>query len=153
MDTIIIIWSVVIIGFLIIEMVSAGFVGICFSIAGLAGLGLHFMGQNIYVQLIGFSVVLAVCLLFLMPFLKKLSNLKGDEANPISRTNLDLIIDMDGICQEKITRLEEGIVLVDGKEWTAMVKSDILINKGDEVIVKSIEGSKIIVEKKEGVEK
>ena len=52
---------------------------------------------------------------------------------------------MTGIVTEEITKNEVGEVKVDGKKWSAVAKSK--INVGDEVIIKDIDGVKLIVEK------
>lgn len=148
MDTMMIIWLIVIIGFLVIEIMTPGFVSICFSIAGVVSLILYFLGFNLLGQLVGYAIGLAVTLYFILPFLKKLANSKSaDGSQPIVRTNLDAIIGEVGVCLEDISLLNDGLVKIEGKEWTAKVQDDIIIKSGDPVLIKEIQGSKVIVEK------
>ena len=60
------------------------------------------------------------------------------------RTNLDRVIGMTGIVTEAISKFSSGEVLVDGKRWTAVSNSDIDVKR--EVIIKEIEGVKVVVE-------
>lgn len=150
MDAMLIIWLIVIVGFLFIEILTPGFVSICFSIAAVPALILHLLGFSLLVQLIVYAIALAICLYYIIPVLRRMMNIKTESDSPIARTNLDLIIDATGVCLEPISKTADGLVKVEGKEWTAKVEDDVVINKDDLVIVKSITGSKIIVEKKEG---
>lgn len=150
MDYILIIWIIVIVGFLLIEIMTPGMVAICFSIAAIPALILHLLGFNIFVQLVVYAVVLAICLYFFIPVLRRMMNIKTESNSPVARTNLDLIIGATGVCLEEITPVQDGLVKVEGKEWTAKIDDSSSIEKDELVIVKNITGSKIIVEKKEG---
>jgi len=154
MDAMLIIWLIVIIGFLFIEITTPSFVAICFSIAGAVSLVLHFLGFSIMAQLVAYVVTLAITLYFIIPVFKKMNNIKSYGGKPKVRTNLDLIVGEVGVCLERITMLEDGLVKVEGKEWTAKVIDDIVIEPNTAVVVKEIQGSKIIVEpeKKESEE-
>lgn len=150
MDTLLVIWLIVIVGFAVLEAMTPGMVAICFSIAGLGALLAYFIGASLLVQLIVYVIVLGVCLYFLIPVLKRLSKLEVDDQNQKHvKTNLDLVIGELGEALSDISFLNEGVVKVDGKEWTAKVNHENeSISKGDVVKVKAISGSKIIVEKK-----
>ena len=60
------------------------------------------------------------------------------------KTNLDRVVDMEGIVTEKISKNNPGEVKVDGKRWTAI--SDKTIEEGKTVKILKIEGVKLIVE-------
>lgn len=152
MDTLTIIWTIIIVGFLLIEIMTPGLVSICFSIAGGVALIMHFLNFGLMAQLIGFAIALAISLYFLIPVLKKIAKIKPDQEDPVSLTNLDLVIGTVGIVLEEISYLEDGLVKVGGKEWTAKVEEEITIKQGSSVIVKEIKGAKIIVEPTESEE-
>ena len=60
------------------------------------------------------------------------------------RTNLDRVLDMVGVVTVEITKNKPGEVKVDGKKWTAI--SNKKIEKGKDVLIKKIDGVKLIVE-------
>ena len=60
------------------------------------------------------------------------------------KTNLDRVVDKEGIVTEKITKHNSGEVKVDGKRWTAI--ADKTIQEGKIVKIVEIEGVKLIVE-------
>ncbi|MDF9867673.1 membrane protein implicated in regulation of membrane protease activity [Bacilli bacterium PM5-3] len=146
MDTMLIIWLIVIIGFLVIEIMTPSFFSISFSIAGVVALIVYFLGFGIMAQLVAYTITVAITLYFLIPILRKISNVKSNQNGPVVRTNLDLIIGEVGICLEKISLLQDGLVKIEGKEWTAKVTDDIEIEAQTPVIIKEIQGSKVIVE-------
>lgn len=152
MDTLTIIWTIIIVGFIFIEITTPGLVAICFSIAGAVALVLHLLGFSLMIQLIGYAITLGISLYYLIPVLRKIAKIKTDQEDPVSLTNLDLVIGTVGVVLEDITFLNDGLVKVGGKEWTAKVEKDIIIKKGARVIVKEIKGSKIIVEETESEE-
>lgn len=146
MDLFAIIWIGIIIVFFILEVMSAVFVALCFSVAALVALVFNLLGFDSTHQIISFIGVLIITLIFLMPFLRRVSRINTVESAAHSRTNLDLVIGQTGICVERITNLQDGLVKVDGKVWTA--KSDVDIDVDELVIVEQITGARIIVSKK-----
>ncbi|MEG0284205.1 MAG: NfeD family protein [Erysipelotrichales bacterium] len=153
METMTIIWIIIIFGFLLIEVATPGLVAICFSIAGVVSLVMQLLDFGLLPQLVGYAIALGISLYFLLPILRRLAKIKSDDTDPIALTNLDLIIGTIGIALSDIDFINEGLVKVDGKEWTAKVEEDIIIKKDTRVLVKEISGSKIIVEPVEREEK
>lgn len=149
MDSILIIWVAIIIGFAIIEAFTITFFPICFSISAIPALILNVLGLDLIWQLVAFALTLTLCLYFLIPFLRKVSKIKAINHSKGVKTNLDMIVGTTGICLEKIAPNKEGLVKVGGKEWTAKVSKDEVIEKNDLVNIEQIKGSKIIVSKKE----
>lgn len=147
MSFMVIFWIIVIIGFLFIEVLTPTFVAFSFSIAGIASLIMELMGFDLIPQLIVYALVLGLSLYFLLPILKKIANSKSSSEDPFIKTNLDAIIGTVGEVYEDISLVNDGMVKVGGKDWTAKVLEDVVIKKGELVIVKKIKGSKIIVEK------
>ncbi len=149
MSIMVIFWVIVIVGFLVVEVLAPTFVAISFSIAGIVGLIMEFLGFGLLAQLIGYSIALALTLYFLLPILKRIANSKSSSEDPLIKTNLDVIIGAVGEVHEEISLTNDGMVKVGGKDWTAKVLDDIVIEVGELVVVKQISGSKIIVEKKD----
>ena len=64
-------------------------------------------------------------------------------------TNLELVVDHIGIVEEDINNdLAVGLVKINGLVWSARSKNGDVISKKSFVIVKEINGNKLIVEKR-----
>lgn len=148
MDYILIIWLAVIIVFAIIEINTITFYSLCFSIAGFVALIFNLLGTSLKTQLIAFAVVLAITLIFVVPFMRKTLKININDPNQSIPTNLDLVVGKEGICMDEIKLHHRGSVKVGGKLWTAIVDDDVSIKHGEVVIVKKIDGVKVIVTKK-----
>ncbi|HIS18060.1 MAG TPA: NfeD family protein [Candidatus Coprovivens excrementavium] len=133
-----IVWLVIIIALAIIEIATINLVTIWFVASGLISLILSYFDTSFYVQFAVFVIVGVILLLLTRKPLEKLLN-KSKQ-----KTNLDLIIDSEGIVTEEITKNNPGEVKVDGKRWTAVAKKT--IPKGKTVKILKIEGVKLIVE-------
>lgn len=146
----IIIWVLVILGFIVLELMTPTLITLNFSIAGLFALIAALLGANVLVQLIIFTVVLSLSFMVILPFLRKLAGMKVAPEEHTERTNLDLVIGEVALCVEPISFLKLGSVKIDGKVWTAQVLNEAdSFNVGDQVRVDSISGVKIIVKKVE----
>ncbi|WP_423363107.1 NfeD family protein [Mycoplasma sp. P36-A1] len=149
-DHMLFIWMFVIVGFAVFEAMTPGMVAICFSIAAIIPLGMAILNINILIQIIVYIIILALCLYYLIPVLRRIAKIKVDPDDQHVKTNLDLVIGTYGEALSDISFLNDGLVKADGKEWTAKVEEEKLeIKKGDRVKIKAIAGSKIIVEKGE----
>ena len=77
----------------------------------------------------------------------------GKELEPIRNSGMELghiVIEKNGIVVQEIDNLNsKGQVKVNGELWSAISKDGEKISKGSTVIIKSIEGVKLIVEKYE----
>lgn len=68
----------------------------------------------------------------------------------IQPTNADRCIGETGVVEEAIDNTyDKGLVKVKGSVWTARSEHNELIDRGTLVVVKQIEGVKVIVSKKE----
>ena len=65
-----------------------------------------------------------------------------------ARTNIDAIIGRGGIVLRDIARNTDGLVKVGYEKWRARAEED--IKEGDEIIVTSVSGVTLIVEKHKG---
>ncbi len=75
-------------------------------------------------------------------FLEKLIKSRED-----TKTNLDRILGSTAVVTEPLSKNDVGEVKVEGKKWSAISKESLEV--GEEVIIESIDGVKLIVRKKE----
>ncbi len=65
-----------------------------------------------------------------------------------AKTNIDAIIGRQGIVLKSIARNADGLVKVGNEQWRARAEED--IKEGDEIVVTSVSGVTLIVEKIKG---
>lgn len=140
----IIVWSVAIVVFLVIEGVTAGLASIWFALGSLAALISALFGAPIWLQVVWFIVISAGTLYFTRPLAKKYVNSKTVP------TNADHLIGMEGIVTQRIDNLgNTGLVSIDGKIWAARSAGDEVIEEGAKVNALEIRGVKLIVSEAE----
>ena len=135
-----IIWLILVIAFLVAEALTVGLVSIWFAGGALAALLLAFFDVNPMIQLFVFFAA-SICLLIFTRkiFVEKLHT--GKEA-----TNVDALIDEVGVVISTIKPMEVGQVKVNGQVWSAIAESqDVTLEEGTHVVIKAIEGVKLIV--------
>jgi len=64
------------------------------------------------------------------------------------KSNIDAIIGREGIVLKSIAKYADGQVKIDNQQWRARAEED--IKEGDEIVVTSVSGATLIVEKTEG---
>lgn len=133
------IWIIVILILTVLEISTVGLVSIWFIASALVSLILSFFIESFYIQFAVFVVLGIILLITTRPLLAKFIKPKK------SSTNLDRVVGMTGIVTEEISKNTVGEVKVDGKKWSAI--SNKKIAEGQEVIIKDIQGVKLIVEK------
>ena len=133
-----IIWLLIVIALALIEVFTINLCTIWFIVSGIVALILSIFDVTVSVQIATF-VILGTVLLFTTrkPLEKMLNKTK-------QKTNIDRVLDMEGIVTEEIDKNLPGEVKVDGKKWTAI--SDHKIPKDATVKILKIEGVKLIVE-------
>ncbi len=134
-------WFITFVVLLFIEIVTVNLVSIWFAIGAVAAMITASFTDSLLIQIIVFTIVSAVVLLLTKPIVKKLR--KSD----IEATNSDMVVGKEAIVTKKITKDNYGEVKVLGKYWTACGNK--IIKEDERVIVKGIDGVKLIVEKKE----
>jgi len=136
-----IIWLMVAIVLVIFEMmVPSTFFFVCFFVGSIFSAivaCLNFSDKTQFAIFIGISVV---SLYFIKPTLKKIMN-----KFKIVASNVDAIIGIEAMVSEKITPLKAGFVKVLSETWRA--ESDVEIEVGDIVKIKSISGTTLVVSK------
>ena len=135
-----IIWLVAVIVFAVVEIATIQLVAIWFSVGAVCGMLACSLGAPEWVQLLVFGVVSLILLLLTRPFVKRFLNFKH------VRTNADRLIGRIAIVTQSVCNLESrGAVIISGLTWTARSEDGTDIEEGEKVIIKAIEGSKLIV--------
>lgn len=133
-------WLVVIVAAAVVEGATAQLVSIWFVAGGVGALIADLCGADLWVQATVFIVVTALTILATRPLVKKLLNFKRIDTNAgryIGKTGI-VIIEINNM-------LGVGQVNVLGSIWTARSEDNSVIEVGKHVLVKSIEGVKVIV--------
>lgn len=134
-------WLILFIILLLIEIFTVGLVSIWFAIGAIVAMVSSFFIESIVIQGIIFVTTSILALLCTKKFIQKFR--KGG----IIPTNLDRAIGKSGEVLERITPGSTGQVKVLGNIWSAV--SSFELEVGEKVIVKQIDGVKLIVEKEE----
>lgn len=135
-------WVVAIVVFTAVEAGTAVLVSIWFAGGSLAALIASLLGANLYVQILVFLVVSAVCLLAL----RKVAFKNMKERN--GKTNLDRIIGETVTVTETVDNLtRQGKAYINDVEWKVKSETGEVIEAGATVTVTDIEGVKLVVKK------
>lgn len=138
----IVVWLVVSAALIVAEIISLGLTTIWFAIGALAAALAAYLGAGISVQLIVFSVISVVFLVFTAPVARK--HFMGQP----EKTNVEGLVGMIGIVTDAIDNLKsEGVVSLNGQEWSARSENGESIEKDCRVSVVSISGVKLIVKR------
>lgn len=126
--------------FLLIELISYNLITIWLAASALlTGIYAYFFPDQIVVHVFIFLVISLVLIVFTKPMVKKLKSTN-------EKTNADRLIGCEAVVLEKIDSLEgTGQVKVMGQVWSAKSESGTVIEKAEKVIVKNIEGVKLVV--------
>lgn len=138
-------WLVIFVVLLGIEAGSMALTTIWFAGGALAAFLMALAGTSIKVQLVMFLIVSFVLLFFTRPFAMRFIN------NGTVATNVDGLIGKKARVTAQINNeLSQGTVVVNGLEWSARSFPDeVVIEKGETVVIKEICGVKLIVEMQE----
>ncbi len=143
----VIFWLVVLAIAAVIEIVTMGLTSIWFAGGALVAALIAFVVPYFWVQLIVFIVVSVALLVFTRPLAMKYFN-----KNRI-KTNIDELIGQRAIVTSEIDNLKFiGEVTIAGKDWMARTEEDgLVIPRNAVVVIKRIEGVKLIVELEESL--
>ncbi len=136
-------WLILTVVFAAVEAATLGLTTVWCAIGSAVACVLALCGASVQTQLIVMVVVSVVCFIVCMIWIKpKLDAKHGLNSEP---TNADRVIGKDGIVIKTIDPVEgKGQVKVMGQVWSA--KADHIIEEGQKVTVRSLEGVKIVVE-------
>lgn len=133
-----ILWLAIVIALAFIEVITINLVTVWFVASGIVALIASYFTDSFFIQLAIFVILGTLLLITTKKPLEKLLN------KTKHKTNLDRVLDMEGIVTEDITKNTPGEVKVDGKRWTAIAEKT--IKKDSTVKILKIEGVKLIVE-------
>lgn len=126
--------------FFVSEIFTAGFLIFWLGIAALITMISSIFISNIIIQAIIFIVSSVILLFATKPFVKKFINVKEVKTNAFS------IIGKKALVIKNIDSINNnGQIKVEGQVWSAIGKKDIIIEKGTEVEILSIDGVKAVV--------
>ena len=135
-------WIAVLIVGIVVEVITVQFVSIWFAAASLVPLILAGMGAPRWVQFAVFAAVTAILLILTRPIVQKL---RGG----FVRTNADLNIGKTAIVTEAVDNdSSKGRAKIGGVSWKAVSADGTDIPEGEIVVVKDIDGTKLIVAKR-----
>jgi len=134
-------WLIAMIILVIIEFATQGLTTIWFAVGCIFGLFGAAIEITFLWQLILAVIVSCLMFIFTRPVLLKYVNKR------LIKTNVETVVGQTCICKETINNLEAtGAVLLNGIEWTARTaNNNDIIEAETKVVVKSIEGVKLIV--------
>lgn len=143
MEKIMFVWIVLAIAFAVLEAVTTQLVSIWFTIGAIGALAAYFLNASYTVQIVVFVAISVVAMVLTRPLVKKFSKPK------IQPTNADMLLNREAVVTEEINNTHsKGAVKIQGIVWTARSENDSEIPEGEIVIVKAIEGVKLIVARK-----
>lgn len=132
------VWLAIFAGSIIFELFSLTLFTIWFGLGAIVAYGLSLLGVTLWIQI---AIFLAVSLVFLKMF--RQYALKSYKY----KTNINALIGMEAVVCGKNTN---GILVkVNGIEWAALYKSEKEIDLGDQVLIKGIQGVKLLIERKD----
>lgn len=136
-------WLIALIALLIIELITLGLTTIWFAGGALIALIAALCGAPFWLQFTLFLVVSAILLFVTRPIAVKYWN------KDRIKTNADGLVGQTALVIEEIDNIKaKGAVSVNGLEWTARTADNSIIEKDKVVVIKEIQGVKLIVENK-----
>lgn len=139
-----ILWLIIFAILLVIEIITLGLTTIWFALGAIAAFLAAYIGFGTAVQVIVFLVVSVALFVLTRPIAVKFFNQERE------RTNAESLIGQKAIVRETIHTLQgAGKVEVNGMEWSAKTDESESIEAGAVVLIKGIQGVKLIVEKEE----
>ena len=131
-------WSLLAVGFLVLEACTVAMVSLWFAIGAAAALVLSLLGAAFWIQTAAFLVVSGVLLALLRPMLRRYMK--------ITRTNVDSVLGSEGLVTADIDNVAyQGQVKLGAMTWTARSTSGASIRAGTRVRVDRVEGVKVFV--------
>lgn len=135
------IWLGIMILAIVAEALSVQMIAIWFAPAALVSLVADLLGSPLWLQIVLFIAVAAVCVATLYRKLKK--NIKEKS----EKTNIDALIGEIGFVEEQIPVYHHGRIKVKGMSWKAV--SDEALEAGEMVRVLEVNGVTVKCEKAE----
>lgn len=144
-----IIWAIGILIFVVLEYMTLGLTHIWYAVGCILACIAACNNVSIFMQLLLFIGSSTLLVILSRPLAKRFVNAK------VQKTNADRLIGQTAIVKETINESDEtGLVRIGGMDWTARPEDhNEVIEKGKEVVIKEIQGVKLIVQAKVRKEK
>ena len=137
-------WIILFIILLIIEIATMGLTTVWFAGGALVAFLAAYIGFGIVVQVVLFLMVSILLLVLTRPVAMKFFNQQRE------KTNAESLIGQKAVVIEEINTLHAtGRAVVNGMEWSAKTEESKSIPVDAVVLIKGIQGVKLIVEKEE----
>ena len=137
-------WLIVFVVLLVIEIATMGLTTIWFAGGALVSFLAAYIGFGVVVQVALFLIVSILLLVLTSPIAVKFFNQERQ------KTNVESLIGQKAVVKEAIDTIQAtGRVEVNGMEWSAKTDATEIIEADTIVIIKGIQGVKLIVEKEE----
>ncbi|MCD8326863.1 MAG: NfeD family protein [Lachnospiraceae bacterium] len=137
-------WLLMVVVLLVFELVTLGLTTIWFAFGALVAMALAAAGSPFALQFGAFAVVS----LLIMALVRNvaLEHFNKDR----TRTNVDALVGQKAIVTQRVSNVKaQGQAVLNGMEWTARSTTEEEIEEGTVVIVKSVSGVKLMVEKEQ----
>ncbi len=125
------IWIIVAVILLIVEIFTAGFAVVCFSIGALFSAIAAYFEMNVTWQIAFFAVGSLLSLIFIRPIILKTLHAK----EKTRETNADALIGKEAEVVEVIDGTKPGRVKIDGDVWQGRSEDGTRIVEGETVVV------------------
>ena len=137
----VIFWVAAIVVFVVVEIATVGLASIWFALGSLCALIAALLGAKLWLQIVWFFIISVAALILTRPLVKKYINGKTHA------TNADRVLGTTAVVTEDIDNLAgTGAVQTDGKVWSARSADGENIPAGEHVLIREIQGVKLIVE-------
>lgn len=137
-------WLIVFVVLLVVEIATMGLTTVWFAGGALIAFLAAYIGFDVIVQIVAFLVVSIALLVITRPLAIKFFNQERQ------KTNVESLIGQKALVKEEINTLQAtGKVEVNGMEWSAKTEESEIIEADTVVMIKGIQGVKLIVEKEE----
>lgn len=137
-------WLIVFVVLLIVEIATMGLTTVWFAGGALVAFLAAYIGFGVVVQVLIFLIVSILLLVLTRPLAVKFFNQERQ------KTNAESLIGQKAVVKEEINTLQAtGRVEVNGMEWSAKTEESEIIEADTIVMIKGIQGVKLIVEKEE----
>lgn len=138
------IWIIAGVILFILEIFTPGFLLACFGVGCMATGVSTYLGAGLKIQILSFALSTMIVFFGVRPFVLKYLFREKD----IKRTNVDALIGASGFVISTIDPSSRtGRVNIKGEDWKGVSVSEEIIEKDTKVIVRKVEGTKVIVER------
>jgi len=136
-------WLIAACAFMVVELITVSFWAIFFALAAFVTCIAATFVDNFTVQIVIFAVLSLLSVPLLRPILQKYFKINVNVKN----STTDALIGKIGVVVKPISANENGLVKIEGENWTAKSVDRTGIEEGEQVTVKAIDGVKLVVQK------